>query len=100
LASVAEGGVEMTAKFGIVIHGAMLLEPKFFWDDSPVNEHEDATELDCAREVSRYIEAHGLSMWLREWNLDDIDVYVGEYPAVLQGVPIKQIVDPTGGNEQ
>lgn len=76
--------------FSIQIDGALSLEPKFFYDDSPDNEHEDATELDCAREVSRYIDKHGLSKWLLDWNLDDLNVYVGNYPAVLNGIPITE----------
>lgn len=76
--------------FTIQVEGAISLAPKFFFDDSPVNEHEDVTELECAREVSRYIEKHGLSRWLLDWNLDDLSVYVGSYPAVLNGIPITE----------
>ena len=79
--------------FTIQISGEMSLEPKFFYDDSSENEHEDATALDCAREVSRYVNTYGMSAWLREWNLDDLSVYVGSYPAVLNGIPITEIED-------
>lgn len=74
--------------FSIRINGEMTLAPRYFYADSDVNDHADKTELDCAREVARYIDAHGLSSWLFEWNLDDIDVYVGNYPAVLKGITI------------
>lgn len=75
-------------EFTIHISGVIPLAPRFFYDDSPVNEHEDATELGCSREVARYVAKHGLTAWLRDWNLDDLTVYIGDYPAVLNGKPL------------
>ena len=64
------------------------LDPRFFFDDADVNAHEDATEVDCARQVADYVHRRGLSFFLSDWNVDDLDIHVGMYPAVLAGRPV------------
>ena len=68
----------MTEGIRITIGGSVNLQPRYFWNDSPVNDHADASAADCATEVRKYIESHGLTNFLADWELEtDVTVHVG-----------------------
>ena len=63
--------------FLLRIDGRYPLAARYFWDDSTMNDHADATEADAAEQVRLYIEAHGIPDFLSHWNLGDLEISVG-----------------------
>lgn len=78
--------VSSVPHYTIHVTGSMPLEPRFFFDDSDTNAHEGVTAEECAREIANYVDKHGLSRFLLDWNLDDVNVYVNDVEAVVKGI--------------
>ena len=61
-----------------------LAAAQFFGDGTGAT----ADEVECARQVADYIFEKGMRAFLSDWNVDDFDIWVGNYPAVRAGHPV------------
>ena len=75
----------MRKTYELRIELSVMLAPAQFYGEGG---HAQATEVDCARQVADYIHKNGMRMFLSDWNVDDFDIHVGKYPAVLNGRPV------------